>query len=230
MACSSDACDASSRKADAPAEASNRNAISAAQPARSARASVAENAVANPQPPPQPPPTLTRSPSVHPRARQHRQNENKSMIELWDEPTDIQPASSASEQIGDLSCEVLQSSISEIHTADLRLILRPDSAASEQIQNVSHEDKPAGNISLAEESNSPVKDPEPSAELVMHRLWLAPLASQDVDAPACDASCRNADDASVRKAGAPAQTSNRNASSAAQPAKDARASVAEKCC
>ena len=55
----------------------------------------------------------------------------------------------------------------------------------------------------------------------------AHLASRDVDAPACDASSRNADDACVRKTGAPAQTSKRNASSAAQPAKAARAFVAE---
>ena len=40
---------------------------------------------------------------------------------------------------------------------------RPDSTASELIQNVSLKAKPAGNISLGEESNSAVKDPEPSA-------------------------------------------------------------------
>ena len=45
MACSSDRFDASSRKADAPAEAFNRNASSAAQPAKAARAFVAENVV-----------------------------------------------------------------------------------------------------------------------------------------------------------------------------------------
>ena len=121
-----------------------------------------------------------------------------------------------------------------------KILDRPDSTASEQIQNVSlkhdHDaitedaiatsavqpDKiakdccTAGNISLGEESNSAVKDPEPSACVMkvssVHREK-AHLASRDVDAPACDASSRNADDASVRKAAAPAQTSNRNASS-----------------
>ena len=76
MARSGDACDASSHKADAPAEASNRNASSAAQ-----------------------------------------------------------PASSASAQMGDLSFEVEQSSISEISIAE-----KPDSTASEQIQNMSLKD------------------------------------------------------------------------------------------
>ena len=48
MACSSDAVDAPSREMDAPTEASNRNASTAAEPATSALTSIAEKAVTNP--------------------------------------------------------------------------------------------------------------------------------------------------------------------------------------
>ena len=115
MACSSDRFDASSRKADAPAEASNRNASSATQPAKAARASVAEKAVGLEELEPSAPRHYKwLSPLVYVEIKagpgDPRYCSAPSMF--TDEPIDIQPASSASAQMCDLSLELQQSSIS----------------------------------------------------------------------------------------------------------------------
>ena len=137
MACSSDRFDASSRKADAPAEAFNRNSSSAAQPAKAARAFVAENVGLEELEPSAPRHYKWLSPLVYVEIKagpcDPRYCSAPSMF--TDEPIDIQPASSASAQVGDLRLEVEQSSIGEIDVVE-----KLDSTASEHIQNVSLKD------------------------------------------------------------------------------------------